>query len=189
MRILRFLALMLSLTLALPVLAVPAFAGSGKAIVPPAATMYAGSTNYTSLRLNLSNISENTVEITLKLRDQNGTMVYEHDTTTPANDNGDLLADYTSGTYAEADDDADSFTMTFELEGKKSCSLTYYPKTASGGSRIVAYGTIEWENKESTENDQVALIATGHRLNLNQPAGANTQKSLYNLSINNGVPF
>jgi hypothetical protein len=189
MRILRLLALVLTLTLALHVFAAPAFAGSGKAIVPPAATMYAGTTNYTSLRLNLSNISENTVEVTLKLRDQNGTMVYEHDTTTPADDNGDLLAEFTSGTYAEADDDADAFTMTFELDGKESCTLTYYPKTSSSGSQIVTYGTLEWENKESTENDQVALIAAGHRLNLDQPAGADTQKSLYNLSINNGVPF
>jgi hypothetical protein len=196
MRTLRFHILPLALALFLSLLFAPtAFAGSGKAIVPTAVTKYTNHLNYTKLRLDISNISENTVEVTLTLRDENGAYVYEHGTNTATS--GDLLANYFSPTtYSGADDSADGFTMNFELEGKKSCALTYYPKTEATGNRTIVYGTIEWENAESTENDQVALIASGHRIHHYTPEESDGPQDDINLReimqdhpINNGIVF
>ncbi len=196
MRTLHILVLPLAVALSLSILFAPtAFAGSGKAIVPTAVTKYTNHLNYTKLRLDISNISENTVEVTLTLRDENGAYVYEHGTNTATS--GDLLAEYFSPTtYMGADDSSDGFTMNFELEGKKSCALTYYPKQEATGNRTIVYGTIEWKNKESTENDQVALIASGHRVHHYTPyesAGqdddVNLREIMQDHPINNGKVF
>ena len=61
MRTLRFLTLVLALSLALPVFAVPAFAGSGKAIIPPTTTFYANANLAHQLITTYSNISDNTI--------------------------------------------------------------------------------------------------------------------------------
>jgi hypothetical protein len=186
MRTLRFLTLVLALSLALPVFAVPAFAGSGKAIIPPTTTFYANANLAHQLITTYSNISDNTIEVTVTLYKEDGTLVY--DTAGNSAASGDIIGSYASSGYTEATSSSDGYTFKFELDSKNSCRVEYYPKGLTLNRMYINFGTIEWINKYSTDDDEVALVANAKSYLWYVQSGL-MRESKANVPINYGMPF
>jgi hypothetical protein len=186
MRTLRFLTLVLALSLALPVFAAPAFAGSGKAIIPPTSTYYANSNLAHELITTYFNISDNTIEITVTLYKEDGVFVYDTAGNNPAT--GDIVGYYASSGFTEATSSADGYSFKFELDAKKSCRVQYIPKGLTTNRVYLVAGTVEWKNKYSTDDDEVALVATAKSYLWYVQTGL-MRESKANVPINNGIPF
>ncbi len=181
MRTLRFLTLALALSLTLPLLAAPAFAGSGKAIIPPSHTTYGSTSSYTAIYLYISNITENTIETTITLYDNSGNIVYE---SSSGQSTGDIRAD-TVSSYTEATSSADGYTATFKIAAKQTCSLKI---NAPSGTPRHVFGTIEWKNDSSNDDDEVALVANAMNSYV-YIESSRARNSKYSLQINSHMPF
>jgi hypothetical protein len=179
MRTLRFLTLVLALSLALPMLAAPAFAGSGKAIIPGSYINYAASNNYVSLGTFLSNISDNTIEITVTLYYKSGSIVYEP---------GTSVWGTNCSSYTEATSSSDGYTMICDLESKKTASLGLTPRHFGSSTSEYIFGIIEWKNKYATDDDDVALVANANYVRTYSDSGKQSQSN-HSVMINNGLPF
>jgi hypothetical protein len=188
MRALRCLTLALALALAVPLIAASStFAGSGKAIIPTTLAYYSNGNNASNILIFLSNISENTVEVTLTLYNKDGNFIYESGSS--GQTTGDISAyDVDVSSYTEATSSSAGYTAKFELSSKKSCRIRYYPATSASGAYSSIFGALEWKNKYTTNDDDVALVSTATYTRWSYETARKLQATSY-LPINNGMPF
>lgn len=111
------------------------FAGSGKGILPYwGASGVSTDTNYSVYILNLTNISDNDVDVTVTFYKKDGTL---------------LSSTHQSFYYFSAND------TTIPAHGTAQINISH-----SGGWEQ-GYAIIQWENTNSSEDNSVALVALG----------------------------
>ena len=181
MRTFRFLTL--AVAVALPLFAAAnAAAGSGKAIIPPSRYYYSSSSSKCGLYLYFTNISDSPIEITLTLRYHDGSILYESSSDAAT---GDVRAGLFSS-YTEATTSGDGYTAKFELGAKQTGAVQFNPYSTAGEKYM--FGTIAWENAESTDDAHVALVTTAMNFRHLVEAGRARESKLF-LPVNNGMPF
>jgi hypothetical protein len=185
MRTLRFLTLILALSLALPVFAAPALAGSGSIFIPSSYIYYASASNQVTLGTFLSNISPNAIEVTIKLFYKAGTFVCESGSSSMLT--GSLRAHNVSS-YTEATSGSAGYTARFDIAAKQTGTFSLNPAHFSPSQSEFVYGTIEWRNKYSTNDDIVALLANAYYLRTYSDSGKQSQAN-HSIMLNNGMPF
>lgn len=159
-----------------------AFAGSGSALIPSYETQYLVSgtkTDWSNVKLLLTNISSETIDITIWFYNNNGeganNIIHNVSPAAILNDGGDPI-----GFTAPTVDGQPS--ATFSLLPKKNASiLMYYHDMPTQ----YGYGLIEWS---SPGNSIVALVATGINSHFYVNTGASFARGP-DLTINGGKPF
>lgn len=157
---------------------VPAFADSGKAVIPSLKALYVRSGEYFRTLINVTNITDNKLSGTIKLYKRDGTLLYDDNRALGGDIESAGFFSYSEGTGSGAT--SISFTIN-----PRSTGSVYLTMKSSSMTRFEGYGVIDWENVEG--DDVYGLVAHGYcnyRI-----VGTNSMENSYAIPINNGMPF
>lgn len=157
----KLVLLFVVLTVLIFCVCIPAFASSGKAIVPPFDARYIGSSAYYGEQFFVTNITSNPITVKITVFNKSGSIV-----TTGLSGTSNL----TNFTVNPGD-----CSVSFSLDANATGYVVYSPTTLDWG-----YATIAWSQDSSVPYGLIADVKEG------LTASGYTSRTL---SVNNGMPF
>ncbi|SRR6266702_7186519 len=159
----KLLQVFLLLTASVGAITVPAFAASGKAIVPPFDSRYGSASSYFGHSYFITNITNNPITVKISIFNQTGLMITTGLTQVSSNMTNFVL-------------NPGDATASFTLAANNTADL-YYPSS----TQDCGYATISW-TQDSTV--QIGLIADVREL-----LWINNVYSFRTIAVNNNMPF
>lgn len=158
----KLLQVLVLLTVLIYCISIPAFAASGKAIVPPGDFRYfSASLNYNHMYF-VSNITNSPITVKITIFGKSGSVI-----TTGISGSSNV----TNFTVNPGD-----CSVSFDLDANATGYVTYSPTTQEWG-----YATIEWSQDSSAPYGLIADVKEG--------LTGTTGYGIRTLAVNNGMPF
>ena len=152
-------------------------ANSGQAIIPTNQSYFTSNDNFQRSIINVSNITNKPVTITIKIYNQDGNLVIDGD---GSETTGNMRGVHSFTNYSES---LTGKTVEFTLAANGSAGI--YLLGDSGSTDLLSYGTIKWQqNSKAT----VALIANISSNRFSRISGQQSSGKTQ-MEINGGLPF
>ena len=157
----------------------PAFASSGKAFIPMIHARVASTDNRVNCHTSLSNISNETVDITITYYNASGTVIVDGDGSTST---GPIRV--VSGAVTNYVENPASGSVEFSL-GANETAVVMLKSDSDGSSFTIGYGTIEWEKNSVNGVALISQVFIDEFIRDSQKSS----HGYYAIPVNNGLPF
>ncbi|TQV84844.1 hypothetical protein [Aliikangiella coralliicola] len=157
----------------------PAFSGSGSAIIPHLNARDSGGDNRVNCYISISNISNKTVSVAVTFYNAAGLIAGDSDDSPSA---GHISASFDFSNY---DDTHTDKSVTFDLAAHKTVQINLKSDSNGSYTTLRGYGTISWS---ASDVNGVALIS---HVNIDDFWRNSTKQSRgnYTVEVNNSLPF